>query len=135
MSDNNMGDFGGIDSSILDFNDEPDMNIKIKPNYYIHTALLMAQRTLMISVLKSSVTDGIISYMVFVEHIEVLCKAAGYLGEEYDGKVKEYTTTEEYKNIERKDIQMAKLSNKKLEILMSEIFGRSPITSSLSDTK
>lgn len=119
---------------ILNFQDEANENIKIRPSYYIHNAILMAQRTLMFSVMKTSVGDGIIAYSIFIEHIEVLCKAANYLTDDYKDGISKYKDEEEYKKAEN-NIKIAKLSNKKLELLMKEVFHKSDLTSPLKDSK
>lgn len=128
-------DLEDFEKNILSFNDEPDLNIQIKPNYYIHMALLMAQRTLMVSLLKQGVQDGILVYSIFIEHIEVLSRSGGLLSSDYGQKLSAYMSSPEYTSIEKKDIAMARLANRKLEYLMSEIFGRSPINSPLRITK
>lgn len=125
-----------FEKSILDFNDDiNNLDVKIKPNYYIHMALLMAQRTLMISVLKSDIREGITAYSVLIEHIEMLCRASKYISESYDEDIKKYITEDtNYKKAEG-TIQLAKLSNMKLQLLMREVFGRSPSEAPLSDKK
>lgn len=123
-----------IENDMLNYDDVPDQDIKINPNFYIHNAIITAQKTLMVSVLKSSVSDGIIAYMVFIEHIEVLARAAKYISQDYFTKVNDFKESKEYTEIERKDIQMAKLANKKLLFLMEEVFGRAPLTTPLKDS-
>jgi len=120
-----------IDENIFNFDDEKMQEVKIRPDYYIHTALLMAQRSLMFSVAKSSVGEGLTAYSVFVEQIEVLCKAAGYIDEDYFEEIKSYKNTDEYKKQGRSDVQMSKLANKKLELLMKNVFKGSPLEFSL----
>lgn len=115
-----------FEKNILDFNDEADTNIKIRPNYYIHMAILMAQRTLMFSVVKTTISEGMLAYSVFIEHIEMLCRAAEYITDTYDESVRLFKESEEYTQINRQDVKTAKLANKKLELLMKEVFSRAP---------
>lgn len=125
-----------FEKDILDYNDDgSNVNIKIKPSFYIHNAILMAQRTLMFSVVKTNVGDGIVAYGVFIEHIEVLCRAANFLSDDYEKDLGDFKDSEEYTNVEDKRIKMARLSNKKLQFLMREVFGRSDLKAPLSDSK
>lgn len=130
MEKNNNNNF---ESNILDFNDDmSNLDIKIKPNYYIHMALIMAQRTLMISVLKSNVSEGITAYRILIEQIEMLCRAADYISEDYDEEIKKLENDAEIKKLNETS-RFAKISNKKLYLLMKEVFGRSPSETPLSD--
>lgn len=122
-----------IEKSVLDFKDETNIDIKIKPNFYIHMALLMAQRTLMISVFKSDIRDGIVAYSILIEHIEMLCRASEYLSDDYDQAIKDFKADKEYIGINNDTLKNAKLSNYKLQMLMKEVFSRSPSENPLSD--
>lgn len=127
-----------IEQSILNFKDEGNIDIKIRPSYYIHNAILMAQRSLMFSVVKTNIQDGIIAYGVFIEHIESLAKAAKFLDKssddesDYEKQIISFKDKKEYKEASAL-IQQGRLSNFKLLLLMENIFGRSPITNPLKD--
>lgn len=110
----------------MDFDDQ-FKDIKINPDLYIHYCLLHAQRTLMFSVMKSTASEGLLAYSVFIEQLEVLCKAAGYIEEDYNKEIEAYKKTSEVTNQERKDVRMVKIANKKLEILMTYVFGRTAL--------
>lgn len=127
-------DLAQIETDILSFEDPSTTDIRIKPQFYIHTALLMAQRALMFSVVKGGIGDGIVTYSVFIEHIEVLCKAANFITDAYNETINEFKQTDEYKNIKREDVRLARLSNKKLEELMREVFNTQPINRALFDS-
>lgn len=116
-----------FDANILNFDDDVNTDIRIKPNYYIHMGILMAQRTLMFSVAKTSVGEGLLAYSVFIEHIEVICRAANYLSDDYETELNNFKNNDEYKKIERQDVKMAKLANKKLELIMKSVFKGSPV--------
>lgn len=131
MELNNNDDKMEIEKDILDFKDEPDKEIKINPDYYIHTGLLMAQKSLVFSVAKGSVSEGITSFFILIEQIEVLAKAAEYIGEEYEAEIKKYLRSDEYLSTEKKEVQMAKLANKKLYYIMKEVFGKAPLDTPL----
>jgi len=124
-----------IERNIFDYSDESNIDIKIKPNFYLHMAILSAQKTLLFSVAKTSIADGLLGYNVFIEHIEVICKAAKFLDDNYNDELEKFKQTDEYINTERKDVQMVKLANKKLELLLSKIFQHSPVTFPLQTTE
>jgi len=119
------------DTNILDYKDEMNTDIKIKPSFYIHLGIIMAQKTLMYSVAKTNISEGITGYMVLIEHIETLCKAAGYISDQYEIEIKAYRESEEIQSITRNDVKMAKMANKKLGLLMKEVFSRAPTTEPL----
>ena len=128
---NNYNVESQFESSMLSFDDDMDADIKIKPSYYIHNGLVMAQRTLMIGVLKANVKDALISYKILVENIEMLCKSANYLKEDYDKAINEYILTDDYTKTNDTFMQMTKLSHKKLFYLMKEVFSRTALTNPL----
>lgn len=119
-----------VESGILDEDNIGDMNIRINPNYYIHTALIKAQQSLMLSAYKGSIKDGITAFRIFIEHIEVLCKAADLLDSTYEKQIEDFKNSDEFKTSE-KDIQEAKLANKKVEILMRQVFHRGALSLNL----
>lgn len=112
--------------------DFSNIDIRIKPNFYIHTALLMIQRTLAFSVIKNA-SDGLIAYSVLVEQIESLCRAAKHISDDYDEDVKKFTEEQEKQKDVRQDVKMARLANKKLELLMKNVFATSPSQAPLGD--
>lgn len=98
--------------------DLPDMNmqdIKINPEYYIHSALLKAQQAL----LEPNLNEGIVRYQIFIQMIESMCKAANLLDDTYKTELDEYMATPDYKLSSRKE---AKIATKKLELLLGQIF-------------
>ncbi len=121
-----------FEKDILDYTDESNMDIKLKPNFYIHMAIIMAQKTLTLSVVKSNIAEGLLAYCIFIEHIEMLCSAADYLSPEYNLNIENFKKSEEYIKTDPKALS-AKLANKKLELLMKEIFKRSPISAPVYD--
>jgi len=122
-----------FDDDILDFDDNMDTDVKIRAPFYIHTALLLAQRTLMFATAKSSASDGILTYTVFIEHIETICKSAGYIDVDlYKQQIKEFEEEEKKSDNKNESIRIARRANKKLELLMTQVFSRSPVNMSLS---
>lgn len=122
-----------MDQNTFDFSDEINTDLKVRPNYFIAIALLKAQQTLATaSMSKDSILDAMIPYCVFIEHIEMLIEAAGYLDEEYRTEINNFLKGEELK-ITPTNMKNIKLANKKLGLLMREFFKRAPSYFALSD--
>ena len=106
---------------IIDISEDlSDLDIKINPDFYIHTALLKAQQSLQ----KDNVKEGFLQYRIFIEHIETLCQAAGILTNDYESNIEKFKQSHEYKNTEDKLVQSVKLSNQKLKLMMIEVFSK-----------
>lgn len=113
-----------------DFNAEDftNLDIKINPEYYIHNALTKAQKSLS----DDDVKQGHWKYIMFINQIEILCRAAKMLPEEYENNVKiKIDAINSDKNDEPDFVKQVKIANVKLEILMSEIFNAKTITDPL----
>lgn len=108
-----------FEKNIIDLEDIGGTEIKINPDYYIHWGIIKAQSALS----NPNVNEAFIQYRMFVEHIEVIARAAKYLSEEYENKLKEFLDSEEYKKLE-KNIQQAQLANKKLGLILFEVFSQ-----------
>lgn len=113
-----MEEHNKYDDDIIDVDELEGTDIKINPDYYIHNALLKAQKSLT----NENVKEGVLQFKILVEHIEVLCKAANMVTDSYHEEVKKYLSSGEYKSIDNDIIRMAKSANKKIELLMSEVF-------------
>lgn len=94
-------------------------DIRINPEYYIHFALLKAQNCF----LKDNAEIGFSQYLMYIDHIENLCDAAGILSTRYLEKLNTYKESAEFKeNKDRDIIKLIKLANKKLNYLLYEVF-------------
>ena len=111
-------DFNKYDNEIIDIDEVQGTDMKINPDYYIHSALLKAQQAL----IKDNLQEGLLQYRILIEHIEVLCRSAGKLPSNYKTEIETFEKSEEY--IKEKDnlIKSVKLATKKLELLMNEVF-------------
>lgn len=99
-------------------------DVKINPDFYIHTGILKAQAALT----KDNVKEGFLQYRVLIEHIETLCKAASMIDPDYDTKLKEFKNNDEYKEITDDLVRMVRLSTYKLELLMKNVFSNKVAT-------
>ncbi len=70
-------------------------------------------------------------YRHIVEHIEVLCDAAGLTDEKYLEKIKEFKDSEVFKKESEDFVKGAMLSREKLRLMMGMVFKNKTITSSL----
>ena len=100
-------------------------DIKINPDYYIHTALLRAQKCL----LKEDIKAGFLAYKVFIEHIETLCIAANMLEEDYEKQIEDYKKS--VKDTKEPLAREVKISNEKLRLMMTAVFDRKEIKAPL----
>lgn len=95
-------------------------DIKINPDFYIHSAIVRAQQALT----KENLQEGFLQYRILIEHIEVLVKSAKFLPLDYEKQIKEYQASYEYKKEDKGHVRGVKLANFKLNLIMSEVFGR-----------
>lgn len=106
------------DTQIEDVDEVIGTDIKINPDYYIHNAIVKAQAAL----INPDVKTGFLQFRLLVENVEILCKAARMIPADYDARIDEYKKTDEYAKEQAIDIRAVRLANKKLEILLTEVF-------------
>lgn len=106
------------EEAVIDIDEIDGTDIKIKPDYYIHKALLSAQESLK----KDNIKEGWIQYRQFIEYIETLCNAADMLQEDYMTNLENFKKSKEYQQEPSADIKNIKLANKKLYLIMREVF-------------
>jgi hypothetical protein len=98
-------------------------DIKIKPDYYIHNAIIKAQA----AIGNTDVKSGFLIFRIYVEQVEGLCRACKIIEKdegEYKDKIEKYI-----KNLkdDDKSIKDAQIANKKLELLTEAIFSSGTI--------
>ncbi len=120
-------DFNKLDSEIIDVDELDNTEIKINPDYYIHKAIIKAQDALA----KDNMKEGFNLYRIFIEHIELMARSSKNLPPKYEEDIKSFEATKDY--TEEKDalIKSIKLANKKLELIMTEIFSKKMVTDPL----
>lgn len=109
-----------IEDSIVDVDEITTTEIKINPDFYIHMALLKAQKALT----KDNMKEGLIQFRFLIEHIETLCQAANKIPSNYIELIANFKNSEEYnKNAgELGEIgKSMKLANYKIYLLFKEI--------------
>lgn len=107
--------------------DDIDMSdVRVNPEYYIHTGILRAQIALGMS---DDYKEGVKKFVAFVEHIESIAKGFMDLKDsEYADKIKE----EKEKDVDSNQdiyLRLMRIANKKIELLMRNIKGTKTITS------
>jgi hypothetical protein len=115
------------DKTTYDLDEGISTDIKINPDFYIHHALVKAQNTF----LKDNMKEGFTQYILFIEHIETLCRSARFLQKEYEDALEKYRKSKEYTDAEDKLQQRVRLANKKLGLMMEQVFDRKVATDPL----
>ena len=121
-----------IYDSDTDFGDVDDIggtDIKINPDYYIHTALTRAQKCL----LKDDLNAGFLSYTFFINHIENLCMAAKKLDDQYhvDVAAFEKQIKESSEKPSHPLANQVKIADYKLRLMMMAVFDNKQMTDAL----
>jgi len=111
-------DYNKYDDEIQDIDEIVGTDIKINPDFYIHTAILKAQNCLS----KENVKEGFLQFRVMVEHIQILTEAATILSDDYKKEMNKYKKTEEYEKETNDEVRLTKLANYKLKFLLKEVF-------------
>lgn len=122
-----MKELEEYEEQIIDVDEILGTDLKINPDYYIHTALLKAQQAL----LNEDTRAGFLQYWVLIENIETLCKSAKMLPDDYEDKVKDFEKGESYTKETDRSAKMAKLANYKLGLLMEQVFSHKTISAPL----
>jgi DNA polymerase elongation subunit (family B) len=125
-----------IRDNVMDHEDFMNIDIKINPDFYIHNAIIKAQNCLM----ENNIKEGFLKFRVFIEQIEVLCRSAKILDDDYDQEIIKYVKEEEEKEKNSNKVVdpvifQSKLANYKLGRLMARVFDRKSINTELSYTK
>lgn len=119
--------FDKYDDEIIDTDALKNTDIKINPDFYIHTALLKAQSTLQ----KDNMREGFLQFVMYIRFIEALCKANKLLDDEYLQNIKSYENNEKHSQEKDITIRMLNLALYKLELIMGIVFGSKTLTDSL----
>lgn len=117
-----------------DFSKQPDTDdmdeiggteLKINPDYYIHTGILKAQACLV----KENMKEGFTQYAIMVEHIESLCRSASMLDNDYKNKL-----AEEVGKINDSDllVRNVKIANIKIELMLEAVFNKKTMRDKLA---
>jgi hypothetical protein len=113
------------DKDIIDVDEIEGTDIKINPDFYIHTALLKMQESLH----NPKMEDGLIQYQIFIEHIEILSKAAKMLSKDYETEVEKYKQTDDY--IKSPQYKNLRLAHVKLGLILKEVFSKKVATEAI----
>lgn len=108
--------------SVTDDNiDITNTEIKVNPNFYIHIALVNAQKAL----LKDDIKIGFLQYRVIVEYVENIANAANLLDNDYKEELKKFKEKEEYKQSAEQGVMLA---HKKLNLITKAVFSNTVST-------
>jgi hypothetical protein len=111
-------DFDEYEDKIRDVDEVLGTDVKINPDFYIHNAILKAQQAL----INPDMNSGFIQFRFMVENIEIMCKAAGMITDEYGVAITAFKQTEQFMKAESELIKHVILANKKMELLLEQVF-------------
>lgn len=120
-------EFNEYDDQIVDTDEVLGTDLKINPDYYIHTAILKAQKSLE----DDNVQRGHLKFRIFVEHIEGLCSASKMLTDEYREEIEKYKKSESYIN-SKDNTKEVKLANKKMQLILKNVFANKTVIDKLT---
>ena len=112
---------------VIDIDEIEGLDTKINPDTYIHFGILRIQQVLA----EAKDDAGFMKYIIMVGHLESLCKAGNYLPTDYEAKLKEFTKTEEYSKTDKDFSKQMKYNNKKVELMLENVFSKKPLKSPL----
>lgn len=121
------------DDKIIENEDINISDVQIKPNYYIHNALVNLQTAL----INPDVRAGFSQYVLIIEYMETICKSAKLLPDTYADQITQFK--QEIEQAKRDDpeankdlmVNMVKVANRKLEIMLTEVFANIVLTESV----
>lgn len=105
------------EAKIEDVEEIVGTDIKINPDFYIHNAILKAQSALV----NEDVKAGFLQFRILVENIEIMCRAANMMTNEYTEQIDQFVGSTEYQE-KSTEIKQVSLANKKMELLLKEVF-------------
>lgn len=105
-----------FDNSSVDIEQFMGSDSKINPDFYIHNAIVKAQN----SFDNVSFKEGLERYQIFINQLELISRACGRLVD-YEQKLKEFKDTDAFQRIDDEVVRKIKLSEKKFELILSEI--------------
>ena len=123
-----MDKIKNLEEETLDVSDIDNIDIKINPDYYIHKAILAAQKAL---AEETDLKVGLAKFRLIIEHIIILAKAASMIDGEFLKEIELYKQDKEYKETKEEYIKNFYLANKKLEFILNNIFKNKTATSPL----
>ena len=123
----NNEDFTRFENDVIDLEEINTTDIKINPDFYIHNIILKGQAALV----NIDLNAGMLQFRMCTENLEILCRAANRLPIDYENLLKAYLASEDYTKEVNDNIKGFKLSNKKWELLLTEVFSSKTITQAL----
>lgn len=102
-----------------------DTEIKINPSFYMHINLLKAQDALV----KDNIKDGFVQYRICAEHLELLCRSAHMLPDNYDESIKTFIKENDLKEGVLAD--GVKVAQQKYQLCLAEVFSTKALSGGL----
>ena len=129
---------------ILSLPKKEEYNMRMQPIFYLHYGLISAQRILMIAASQGSIKEGIVSYSLIIEQMEVIAKSSGVLesnqeiGEDgqqitFQIKLDKFLQSPEYLQEKSEIVRTGKLANHKLYLILEQAFANKTVGGELID--
>lgn len=115
-----------VKDNVIDQEEVFGSDIQLKPEFFIHNAIAKAQQSL-----ADGGNEGFTKFVHLIHNAESLCHAANMVSDEYDNELDEWFKEKGYN---KKQLQLADqvaIANKKMELLMREIFENKTVTGEL----
>ena len=103
------------------------INIRLKPDYYIHLALQQLTRVFDGDVTE---TEGFKKYVHLIHHLEILVRSAKMLPKNYEDEIKTISNTEKYKSLGKVEADVF-LAREKFNLFIGSVFGKAPATGAI----
>jgi hypothetical protein len=118
-----------FEKDVFNLSEGMDSEVKLNPDFYIHTSLVASQYALLLSTKEGNVSNGINAYYIYAKQVLMFAESAGYLSS---------NTLEEIKKLKESDVGKSKdtadkalMATQIIGIVMSEIFKNKPQYASL----
>jgi len=118
-----------FEKDVFSLTEGMDNDIKLNPDFYIHTSVLASQYALLLSTKEGNVTSGVNAYYIYAKQVLMFAESAGYLNSDTLKSIEDLKNSALGKS---KDIpDKANFATQIIGIVMAEIFKNKPQYSSL----
>ena len=124
-------DYNSYEEHIEDVDEITGTDVKINPDYYIHTAIVNAQQSLK----EPNIKEAYVRFRIWIEHAQDLAEAANMITQDYLDRIKkideeiiselgadDWASMPDY-------VKSARIASRKLKYLMKQVFSKKVATS------
>lgn len=106
--------YDDYEDKIEDVDEVAGTDVKINSDYYIHECLRGLQKALS----KEDIESGMLQFQMIAEHLEILARSAGHIGDDYDEEFKKKSA----------NLNEMKLAHLKVSLVTRAVFGSKVMT-------